>query len=89
MAVSSSIERQRQSIRQRLEDHFGWGRKVGRICQTVCRGIKRVDQHLKLTMPASDIVRIVRLFGAVGQLRFDKAVRVAVTESGRVCGRKW
>lgn len=62
---------------------------MGRICQAVCRGIERVDQHLKLTMPASDIVRIARLFGAVGRLRFDRVARAAVTDSGRACGRKW
>lgn len=32
---------------------------------TVYRGIKRVDQHFKLTMTASNIVRMVRMFSAV------------------------
>jgi len=54
-----------QIVRKRIEEHFGWGKTVGRIRQTVYRGIKRVDQHFKLTMTASNIVRMARiLFGA-------------------------
>jgi hypothetical protein len=34
---------------------------VGRIRQTVYRGIKRVDQHFKLTMTASNIIRMARM----------------------------
>ena len=49
-----------QVIRKRIEEHFGWGKTVGRIRQTVYRGIHRVDQHFKLTMLASNIVRISR-----------------------------
>lgn len=30
---------------KRIEEHFGWGKTIGRIRQTVYRGIKRVDQH--------------------------------------------
>jgi len=50
-----------QSIRKRIEEHFGWGKTVGRIRQTVYRGMKRVDQHFKLTMTASNIVRMARI----------------------------
>lgn len=50
---------------KRIEEHFGWGKTIGRIRQTVYRGIKRVDQHFKLTMTASNIVRMVRMFSAV------------------------
>jgi transposase len=50
-----------QRIRKRIEEHFGWGKTVGRIRQTVYRGLKRVDQHFKLTMTASNIVRMARL----------------------------
>jgi len=50
-----------QTIRKRIEEHFGWGKTVGRIRQTVYRGIKRVDQHFKLTMTASNIVRMARM----------------------------
>ncbi|MPW20476.1 IS5/IS1182 family transposase, partial [Paraburkholderia sp. CNPSo 3157] len=37
---------------------------VGRIRQTVYRGIKRVDQHFKLTMVASNLTRMARIMGA-------------------------
>lgn len=50
-----------QTIRKRIEEHFGWGKTVGRIRQTVYRGLKRVDQHFKLTMTASNIIRIARM----------------------------
>jgi transposase len=56
-----------QTIRKRLEEHFGWGKTVGRIRQTVYRGIRRVDQHFKLTMTASNIVRMARMLSAVPQ----------------------
>jgi len=56
-----------QAARKRIEEHFGWGKTVGRIRQTVFRGIRRVDQHFKLTMTASNIVRIARILTAVPQ----------------------
>lgn len=56
-----------QVIRKRIEEHFGWGKTVGRIRQTVFRGIRRVDQQFKLTMAASNIVRIARILSAVPQ----------------------
>lgn len=54
-----------QSIRKRIEEHFGWGKTVGRIRQTLYRGIERVDQQFKLTMTASNIVRMARIFSAM------------------------
>jgi transposase len=54
-----------QVVRKRIEEHFGWGKTVGRIRQTVYRGIKRVDQHFKLTMTASNIVRMARILVSV------------------------
>jgi transposase len=54
-----------QTIRKRIEEHFGWAKTVGRIRQTVYRGMRRVDQHFKLTMTASNIVRIARILCAV------------------------
>jgi len=54
-----------QTIRKRIEEHFGWGKTIGRIRQTVYRGLKRVDQHFKLTMTASNLVRMARMPGAV------------------------
>jgi len=56
-----------QTIRKRIEEHFGWGKSVGRIRQTVYRGLRRVDQHFKLTMTASNLVRIARMPFAVPQ----------------------
>ena len=56
-----------QTIRKRIEEHFGWGKTVGRIRQTVYRGLRRVDQHFKLTMTASNIIRIARMACAVPQ----------------------
>lgn len=50
-----------QTIRKRIEEPFGWGKTVGRIRQTVYRGIKRVDQHFKLTITACNIVRMARM----------------------------
>lgn len=56
-----------QVIRKRIEEHFGWGKTVGRIRQTVFRGLRRVDQQFKLTMAASNITRIARILFAVPQ----------------------
>jgi transposase len=56
-----------QVVRKRIEEHFGWGKTVGRIRQTVYRGLKRVDQHFKLTMTASNIVRMARILGGAPQ----------------------
>jgi transposase len=56
-----------QTIRKRIEEHFGWGKTIGRIRQTVYRGIRRVDQHFKLTMTASNIVRMARMLNAMPQ----------------------
>ena len=53
-----------QVIRKRIEEHFGWGKTVGRLRQTVFRGLQRVDQHFKLTMTASNLVRIARMLSA-------------------------
>jgi transposase len=54
-----------QVVRKRIEEHFGWGKTVGRIRQTTYRGIRRVDQHFKLTMTASNLIRMARMLGAV------------------------
>ncbi|AGK50226.1 MULTISPECIES: IS5 family transposase [Burkholderia] len=54
-----------QVIRKRIEEHFGWGKTVGRIRQTVYRGIRRVDQHFKLTMLASNLTRMARILTVV------------------------
>jgi len=56
-----------QVIRKRIEEHFGWSKTIGRIRQTVYRGIRRVDQHIKLTMTANNLLRIARMPIAVPQ----------------------
>lgn len=56
-----------QSIRARIEEHFGWGKTVGRIRQTVYRGLHAVDQQFKLTMIASNLKRMGRILIAVPQ----------------------
>jgi transposase len=50
-----------QTIRKRIEEHFGWGKTIGRIRQTVFRGLQRVDQQFKLTMTASNLMRLARM----------------------------
>jgi transposase len=50
-----------QVVRKRIEEHFGWGKTIGRIRQTVYRGLRRVDQHFKLTMTASNLIRMARM----------------------------
>lgn len=54
-----------QIVRKRIEEHFGWAKTVGRIRQTVFRGLQRVDQQFKLTMTASNLMRIARMPDAV------------------------
>jgi transposase len=50
-----------QVIRKRIEEHFGWGKTVGRLRQTVFRGLQRVDLQFKLTMTASNLRRLARM----------------------------
>jgi hypothetical protein len=48
-------------VRKRIEEHFGWSKTIGRIRQTVFRGLKRVDQQFKLTLTASNLMRMARM----------------------------
>ena len=50
-----------QVIRKRIEEHFCCGKTIGRIRQMAYRGIKRVYQHCKLTMVASNLTRMARM----------------------------
>lgn len=50
-----------QIVRKRIEEHFGWGKTVGRMRQTMFRGLRRVDQQFKLTMTASNLRRMARM----------------------------
>ena len=56
-----------QTIRTRIEEHFGCGKTVGRIRQTVFRGLQRVDLHFKLTMTTSNLTRMARILFAAPQ----------------------
>ena len=56
-----------QVVRKRIEEHFGWGKTIGRIRQTVFRGLQRVDQQFKLTMTASNLMRLARIPPAVNR----------------------
>lgn len=50
-----------QVVRKRIEEHFGWAKTIGRIRQTVFRGLWRVDLQFKLTMAASNLMRLARI----------------------------
>lgn len=52
-------------IRKRIEEHFGSAKTVGRIRQSVFRGLRRIDLPFKLTMLASNIVRMSRISAVV------------------------
>ncbi len=56
-----------QVIRKRIEEHFGWGKTIGRIRQTVYLGIKRVDQQFKLTRAARNLTHMARMPSVVPQ----------------------
>lgn len=62
-----------QRVRKRIEEHFGWAKTVGRIRQTMFRGIRRVDQQFKLNMLASNIVRMARIPAAVPEFAVARA----------------
>lgn len=53
-----------QVVRKRFEKLFGWGKSVGRIRQTLFRGLQEVDQQFKLTMASSNLVRMARILFA-------------------------
>jgi len=52
-------------IRKRIEEPFDWGKTIGRIRQTVFRGLQRVDQQFKLAMTANNLMRLARVPMAV------------------------
>jgi transposase len=54
-----------QIIRKRIEEHYGWGKTIGRIRQTAFRGLRRVDLEFKLTTTASNLMRFARIPVAV------------------------
>ncbi|TGN37460.1 IS5 family transposase, partial [Paracoccus liaowanqingii] len=50
--------------RKRIEEAFGWAKTVGRMAQTVYRGIERVRSRFVLTMAANNLARLPRLLAA-------------------------
>jgi transposase len=54
-----------QKVRNRIEEHFGSAKTIGRIRQTVFRGLRRFDQQFKLTLTASNLMRLGRMSIAV------------------------
>lgn len=54
-------------IRKRIGDHCYWSKTVGWIRHTVYRGVKRINQHFKLTTLASNRIRIVRTLTEIPQ----------------------
>jgi len=54
-----------QCIRKRVEEPFGWAKTVGRIRQTVFRGLERVNMQFLLTMTANNLVRMRSLLTGV------------------------
>ncbi|WP_074168990.1 transposase [Caballeronia fortuita] len=58
---------QQRGETQTHQEHFGWGKTVSRLRQTVYRGIVSVNQHFKLTMLASNLKRMARILTALLQ----------------------
>lgn len=54
-----------QVERKRIGEHFGCGRTVGRIRQTVYRRTWRVTKHLKLTKTAVNLMQMARMLSVV------------------------
>jgi hypothetical protein len=50
-----------QNAQRQFEEPLGWVKTAGRIRQTVYRGIRRVYQHLKLTITSSNLIRMDRM----------------------------
>ena len=50
--------------RKRIEEAFGWAKTIGRMAQTVYRGIERVRARFILTMAANNLARLPKLLAA-------------------------
>jgi transposase len=50
-----------QCARKRVEEPFGWAKTVGRLRQTVFRGLARVNLQFMLTMAANNLLRMRNL----------------------------
>lgn len=62
---------------QRIEEHFSLGMTVRRIWPIAYRGFQSVDQHFKLTMTASNLVRMARILSAAPQGGAPNCIRFA------------
>jgi hypothetical protein len=54
-----------QRMRKRIEEPFGWAKTVGRVRQTMFRGLERVNMQFLLTMRANNLVRMRGLLAGV------------------------
>lgn len=50
--------------RKRIEEAFGWAKTIGRMAQTVYRGIERVRARFILTLAANNLARLPKLLAA-------------------------
>jgi hypothetical protein len=50
-------------LRKRVEEPFGWGKKIGPIRQVMLRGRDKVDSLFQLTMMGWNLVRMRNLQG--------------------------
>lgn len=48
-------------VRKRMEEHFGWGKTIGRIHQTLFRRLRRADQQFKPTVAAGNPMGLARM----------------------------
>ena len=50
--------------RKRIEEAFGWAKTIGRMAQTVYRGIEKVRARFTLTLAANNLARLPKLLVA-------------------------
>jgi hypothetical protein len=74
-----------QTIRARIEEHFGWTKTVGHIPQAIYRGLRRIYQHFKLTITASNLSRMARrlFYKAIPSLAIIHARHFLLTQGHR------
>ena len=53
-----------QKHRKKIEEPFGWAKTVGRMAQTVYRGLDRVRARFTFTMAACNLARLPKLLAA-------------------------
>jgi hypothetical protein len=55
--------------RKRIEQVFGWAKRVGAMRQVMVRGLAKVNQRFMLTLAAYNLTRMRHLLGATGVVR--------------------